>query len=274
MMTSHIVVEALDDVPATFSALLITGLLKTELGFDGVVITDALDMAGASGQIGIPAAAVRSLAAGCDLLLTGPAQTEGDLLALEDALAEAVKEQPLLAERYQDALRRIAGLRAQLATAPKSASAGALPTDEAIASVLSVSERAQELIAQAHAQGRRLRWVQIGADSNLAIGAVPWGAGAVPRLSGELRRAHTVAEFQALASRIWSQSELIIGYGRGLLRSPEQAQIAEAVRASGGIVVDMAAVEPHPDIDILSYGASALVSRVLVELLEHGGQQE
>lgn len=274
IMTSHIVVEELDDVPATFSALLITGLLKTELGFGGVVITDALDMAGASGQIGIPAAAVRSLAAGCDLLLTGPAQTEEDLKALEDALAGAVKEQPLLAERYQDALRRLAGLRGQIATAPKNAPAGAVPDDTAIASVFTVSDRAQELMARAQHQGQRLRWVQIGAASNLAIGAVPWGAGAVSRLSAELLKVDTLVEFLALRPREITSQDLVIGYGRGLLLSSEQAQIAAAVRASGGIVVDMAAVEPHPDIDILSYGASAVVSRVLVEFLEHGGQQE
>src|SRR5439155_201981 len=72
VMTSHIVLSQLDPgVPATMSRRILTGLLREELGFEGVVVTDALDMAGASATIGIPEAAVRSLAAGADLLCLG-----------------------------------------------------------------------------------------------------------------------------------------------------------------------------------------------------------
>ena len=72
VMTSHIVVPAIDpDRPATLSPLVL-GLLREVLGFDGVVVSDALDMAGASAVLGIPEAAVLALAAGCDLLCLGP----------------------------------------------------------------------------------------------------------------------------------------------------------------------------------------------------------
>ncbi len=71
-------------------------------------------MKGASGEIGIPEAAVRSLAAGCDLLLTGPAQTDEDLQAIKVALANAVAN-PILAARYEDALLRIQELTDNLA---------------------------------------------------------------------------------------------------------------------------------------------------------------
>ena len=58
IMSSHIVVRAIDpNAPATFSEPILGGLLRGELDFDGVIVSDALDMTGASGQIGIPAAA-------------------------------------------------------------------------------------------------------------------------------------------------------------------------------------------------------------------------
>ena len=80
IMTSHIVVPALDpEHPATFSTRILTGLLREELGFDGVIVTDALDMAGASGGRGIPAAAVAALAAGADLLCIGTRNTDAQI---------------------------------------------------------------------------------------------------------------------------------------------------------------------------------------------------
>ncbi|MEQ6900158.1 glycoside hydrolase family 3 N-terminal domain-containing protein [Nocardioides sp. YIM 152588] len=75
VMTSHLVVPALDpELPATLSAPIL-GRLR-ELGFDGAIVSDALDMAGASGEDGsgrgIPEAAVLALVAGADLLCVGP----------------------------------------------------------------------------------------------------------------------------------------------------------------------------------------------------------
>ena len=80
VMTSHILVEALDpDHPATFSSRILQDLLRRDMGFDGVIITDALDMAGASAQTGVPEAAVRALIAGADLLCLGSRNRTGPL---------------------------------------------------------------------------------------------------------------------------------------------------------------------------------------------------
>ena len=90
IMTSHIRVPALDpDVVATFSPMILEELLRDELGFDGVVVTDALDMAGASGTIGMPAAAVAAIAAGADLLCLGSSSSSTEVEALVDALMNA-----------------------------------------------------------------------------------------------------------------------------------------------------------------------------------------
>jgi beta-N-acetylhexosaminidase len=71
IMTAHIVMPRLDPAghPATMSSRLLTGLLRDELGFDGVVITDSLQMAGARKKYGPVRAAVRAVEAGADQLL-------------------------------------------------------------------------------------------------------------------------------------------------------------------------------------------------------------
>jgi beta-N-acetylhexosaminidase len=96
VMTAHVRYPALDTEPATFSAPLIE-LLRSELGFERVVITDALEMEGAGGPEGVAGAAVRTLSAGADALCLGaeltPEQVEAVIAALarvpEERLAEA-----------------------------------------------------------------------------------------------------------------------------------------------------------------------------------------
>lgn len=86
VMVGHITVTALDDVPATISEAVITGLLREELGWDGVVITDSLDMGALAGYDN-GEVCVRFLEAGGDILLGVP-DIEAALTALEAAVAE------------------------------------------------------------------------------------------------------------------------------------------------------------------------------------------
>lgn len=78
IMTAHLAFPALDDSgdPATLSHPILTGLLREELGFDGVIITDALNMQGVRDLYGDPEVAVRALLAGADQLLMTPAMDE------------------------------------------------------------------------------------------------------------------------------------------------------------------------------------------------------
>jgi beta-N-acetylhexosaminidase len=70
LMTAHVVYPALDpERPATFSRRIVQGVLREELGFRGLVITDALEMQGAAAGRTPAEAGLQSLAAGCDLLL-------------------------------------------------------------------------------------------------------------------------------------------------------------------------------------------------------------
>jgi beta-N-acetylhexosaminidase len=70
LMTAHVVFAALDDtVPATLSRTVITGLLRERMGYEGIIISDDLDMRAIAAHFGIGEAAVRAIAAGCDVLL-------------------------------------------------------------------------------------------------------------------------------------------------------------------------------------------------------------
>ncbi len=74
IMTAHMTVPAIepDEIPATVSKRVLAGLLREELGFKGLVVTDAMDMAGLAKQFSTGEAAVRAIEAGVDVLLMPP----------------------------------------------------------------------------------------------------------------------------------------------------------------------------------------------------------
>ncbi len=103
VMTAHLSVPALDDpdLPATLSRKLLTSLLRDELKFNGLIVTDALEMGGVAKGFSTGEAAVRSLEAGADILLMPP-----DPEAAIRAVVKAVKSGRLSAARLDASLSR------------------------------------------------------------------------------------------------------------------------------------------------------------------------
>ena len=94
VMTSHVVVPALDaTLPATLSAPTL-GLLRDGSASRASIVSDALDMAGASAARGIPEAAVLSIAAGADLLCIGAGNSVEQVRSIQAALVDAVRGRP------------------------------------------------------------------------------------------------------------------------------------------------------------------------------------
>ncbi|WP_276256399.1 glycoside hydrolase family 3 protein [Halomontanus rarus] len=111
IMTSHIVVDCLDpDRPATLSPTILTDLLRDELGFEGVVVTDAMMMDAIADNYGVGEAAVRAVDAGADLVLTGYVPAE-DLLETRDAIVDAVESGELSESRIDDSVERVLALK-------------------------------------------------------------------------------------------------------------------------------------------------------------------
>ena len=103
VMTGHIAVRALDsDVPASVSRPVTSGLLRREMGYDGLVITDALDMEGVQVHARGGAAAVRALRAGADVVLMPP-----DPKDARDQIVRAVRSGRLPLSRLESAAARM-----------------------------------------------------------------------------------------------------------------------------------------------------------------------
>ncbi|MFE9435646.1 glycoside hydrolase family 3 protein [Streptomyces sp. NPDC006640] len=111
IMTAHIMVPALDPAgdPATLSHPILTGILRGELGYDGVVVTDALGMEGVRTKYGDDRVPVLALKAGVDQLLNPP-----DLHVAWNAVLDAVRGGELTEARLDESILRVLRLKAKL----------------------------------------------------------------------------------------------------------------------------------------------------------------
>ncbi|WP_433190409.1 beta-N-acetylhexosaminidase [Actinoallomurus sp. CA-150999] len=110
VMSAHVLVPALDTEPATVSERILTGLLRAEMGFEGVVITDALNMNAIQDTMGIEAGAVHAMSAGADLLcLDTDWETQQ---AVRHALAREARSRPAFRARLTQAAERVNALAA------------------------------------------------------------------------------------------------------------------------------------------------------------------
>ena len=109
VMTAHVAFPAIaPGLPATLSHEALTGLLRDELGFDGVIVTDYMDMDAIVTHFGAGDAAVLSVVAGADLVLLGPdLDTQREV---HQALIQALRDGRLSEERVRDAVRRTEAL--------------------------------------------------------------------------------------------------------------------------------------------------------------------
>lgn len=110
IMTAHIVFPALDgQLPATLSKTILTGLLRQELGYEGVIVTDSLSMKSIANTWGFGEATVMSIEAGADLVLAlGTFEQQLESL---NALIEAVKNGRISEKRLDESLIRLEKLR-------------------------------------------------------------------------------------------------------------------------------------------------------------------
>ncbi|WEK53164.1 MAG: beta-N-acetylhexosaminidase [Candidatus Cohnella colombiensis] len=107
IMTAHVVFPAYEplEVPATLSQRILTGLLRDQLGFEGVIVTDCLEMNAISETIGVARGAVEAIKAGADLILVSH-RLDRQVAALE-AVMEAVMIGEITEARIEEAALRI-----------------------------------------------------------------------------------------------------------------------------------------------------------------------
>ena len=177
IMVSHDLVPQLDDVPATISRTLLTDILRGELGYDGVVITDALEMYGIADVAPLPEAAVRAIEAGADALCLGSWAFLEDVDMAATALVEAVESGRLPLERLQSANDRLA----RLGTRPKA--------DIALRDN-SLGEGLAEQVAVSHGDVRlrseHVLIIRLEPTHSPAAGSAGWGVELLLREAGKV----------------------------------------------------------------------------------------
>ena len=301
VMTSHIMLPQLDsEHPATMSRVVLNNLLRGELGFSGVVVSDALDMAGASGSLGMAAAAVAGLRAGCDLLCLGTENTDRQLTDIELAVSSAVTEGSLAPDRLHDAAGRVRRLAvalegARAAAGPPPSFLPGWPKGEAeLVRTFDLQPGASDWRARARDPGARAgergRYtvVRLEADPNIAVGPIPWGPfAALSQEPAEGRfdeRRPELGEGLSAYSAFMTQSVSVLSPGRSALPTFQPGQPAlvvgrdihqhlfarEAVdrlrsQQADVLVVDMG--WPSADrryADVATFGASRLMGAALL----------
>jgi beta-N-acetylhexosaminidase len=291
IMTSHIMLPQLDpDHPATMSRVVLKDLLRGELGFSGVVVSDALDMAGASGSLGMAGAAVAALQAGCDLLCLGTENSDDQLATIERAVSSAVADGTLPANRLQEATSRVRGLAADIEVARKAAGE---PPD----SMPRWSKDAAELVRVFDVQPWAADWrakasggytvVRLEAASNIAVGATPWGPFATllcpERVEGRLELVEGLRAPSAFAAQhVWlvspEQSALpsfqpeqpVLVVGRDIHQHRFAREAVDRLRSAhvDVLVVDMGwASDDRRYADVATFGGSLLMGRALLSWL-------
>ncbi|GAA1592448.1 glycoside hydrolase family 3 N-terminal domain-containing protein [Actinoplanes couchii] len=192
VMTGHLLVPAYDtDMPATLSPRILTGLLREELGFDGLIVTDGIEMEGVRRRFGLEGATVRALAAGADAICVGGGHDdEQTAIRLRDAIVEAVRSGALAEQRLRDAVARVRALaawttRRQTETGARAIADAAAGDGVAVlgsAIGFEAARRAVRVTTSAAGPVLPVRGVphvvEFAPPHNIAIGAeTPWGVG-------------------------------------------------------------------------------------------------
>ncbi|HEY1095591.1 MAG TPA: glycoside hydrolase family 3 N-terminal domain-containing protein [Glycomyces sp.] len=146
IMTAHLQFPALDDSlrPATLSAPILTGLLREKLGFEGVIVTDSLEMEGVRTEYGDDRVPVMALQAGADMLLMPP-----DFPLAYDAVLAAVSAGELTEERIDESVMRLLKLKYRLGLAENAdrSDPGVVGADEHRQVAADIADRSITLLA-------------------------------------------------------------------------------------------------------------------------------
>ena len=176
VMVAHVTVPALDPEPnrvATTSKAIVTGLLREDMGFKGIVVTDALDMAGLTRLYAkdIGRAAVESFKAGNDMLII-PANLD----ASYRSVLQAVQSGEISRSRLDQSVRKILGLKASLGlNKARLVDPGQLSSEIAKPENLAVGERiADEAITLIRDNGKVIPLQSSGTSSGTMEPALPY----------------------------------------------------------------------------------------------------
>ncbi|MEU9233282.1 glycoside hydrolase family 3 protein [Streptomyces subrutilus] len=272
VMSAHILVPALDPTrPATLSPQILTGLLRKELGYEGLIVTDGMEMNAIAGTYGIERGSVLAVAAGADAICVGGGLAdEATVLRLRDALVAAVREGTLPEERLAEAAGRVRALaewarRARPDARPEGGRASGIGL-EAARRAVTVTGSGGPLTAAPYV-------ATLAPVANIAVGdETPWGLAAelaalLPgTASGVYPEGASAADVLAAAG-----GRTVVAVVRDAHRHPWMTEVLDALVAARGdtVVVEMglprAAVRGR--LYVATHGASPVCGRAAAEAL-------
>ncbi|MDQ6708721.1 MAG: glycoside hydrolase family 3 C-terminal domain-containing protein, partial [Acidobacteriota bacterium] len=246
VMTAHIAVPALEeaDVPATLSRVLLTKVLREELGFRGIIVTDALEMHGIANGFSVGDAAVRSIEAGADVLLMPP-----DPEAAINAVVAAVHGGRLTQKRIEQSVMRVLSAKVKLGLPAKR-----LVNLDAVDSIINSPEsnaRAQQI-------------------ADRAVTLIKNKAEAVPLRDPSktcfmiLTESRSAVMGQALAQEIHRRTTASVAFVDNSMPDIELNQAAQQTSACGAVVVAaFASVAAYRGDVALGGGFPALLTKLI-----------
>jgi beta-N-acetylhexosaminidase len=240
IMTGHLLVGK---EPATLSREVTQGLLRGELGFGGLVMTDALEMGAISATVGVEEAAVRALAAGADALLIGRDLGVETVEAIHGAVVEAVRAGRLAEERLGEAADRVAET-ARWASRPRA--------DESVRRDVGLEAARRALHVEGEvALTRPPRIVELLPEPSMAADA--------PR--------HRLGDF------LTGDGEQLVIVVQDAHRHPSQREAAESLLDDDAVVVEIAVPVWRPSRAagyVATYGAGRVNLEAAAEVLSAG----
>jgi beta-N-acetylhexosaminidase len=215
--------------PATLSKPIMTGILRGELGFKGVIVTDALEMGAVSRSYRLEDAAVRALVAGADLLVLGRVPGEDDVRAVQAAIVGAVRSGELDRRRLEDAAARVSGVVAAFPVRR-----GGPRSDRAPA--LDAARRALRVEGEPRVSASPFV-IEFHSEPLVAAGESDFGLGDALRARGVA--AHVVRAERARSALVPPEAPLVLVL-RDAHRHPWQRAAAEELlaRRPGAVVVE------------------------------------
>ncbi|MEW1860783.1 glycoside hydrolase family 3 protein [Streptomyces sp. NBC_00669] len=278
VMSAHILVPALDpDLPGTLSPAVLGGLLRAPreeggLGYDGLVVTDGIEMQAIAATYGIERGTVMALAAGCDAICVGGGLCdEQTALDLRDAIVAAVRDGSLPAERLADAARRVRELAAWAVAQRSGAAEGSAPDSDI---GLEAARRALRITrAEGFTPLDNPPYVAAFTPmANIAVGDVtPWGVAAelerlLPGTRTGTYRTDDVTELLAAAG-----DRRVVAVVRDAHRHAWMARALDGLLAArpDTIVVEMGVPQAPPvgSLHIATHGAARVCGEAAAEAI-------
>ncbi|MDX3457449.1 glycoside hydrolase family 3 N-terminal domain-containing protein [Streptomyces sp. ME02-8801-2C] len=261
LMSAHVVYPALDpERPATLSRRILGDLLRHELGFEGVLVSDALEMKAIADRYGEAAGARLALAAGADQVIVAVPDLS-TTLACRDAVIDALREGVLAEERVREAAGRVRGL------AERYASGGV--GGGGVGASVGVGGWDAEAGLEAARRAVRGGFAGVARSGGVAGSGGSPGSGGVVGSAGSQGSA-VVARSGGVVGSGGSQGSAVVAWSGGAVGSAgspgsaEVAGVAGVVRSGAGVGVRGAYVvdlfpSPHP---ALNWGGEDLLSAV------------